>query len=148
MNTFTLILDFVLILIALVIIAQFATLAWVKRKSRSAIRSRYSPQDIIMQSLVANSFGQTSKGLSQVRGNGALVLTKDEIWFRLALPARELTIPLKSITSISIKESHLKKKKARPLLYIEFNSLWGIDSAAWMVKGPEEWKRAIEAAHS
>ncbi len=142
------ILDLVIILVVLVFAVQALTLAWVKRKARRAIQNRYSPQDILMYSLTANFFGQTSRGYSQIRGNGALVLTRNELWFALALPRNEITIPLQSIITTSIEKSHLKKTKMRPLLHIKFNSLSGIDSVAWLVEDPEEWQETIEKVRS
>ncbi len=144
MNTAFPILGSVLLLVIFLLLMQVLTLAWVKRKSRLAIKSRYAPNEIIMQSLTANFFGQTSKGYPQIRGNGALVLTKDELWFKMALPKKELTISLQSIITVSIKKSHLKKTKMRPVLYVEFDSYSGIDSAAWLVEYPEEWQEAIK----
>ena len=144
MSTALIIIDSIIALVVLLLIIQFAMLMWVKRRSRSAILARYSPPEIIMQSHAANFFGQTSKGGSQIRGNGALVLTKDELWFKLALPQEEMTIPLRSITGTEIKKSHLKKSKMRELLHVEFNSPSGTDSAAWLVKNPQEWQREIE----
>ncbi len=138
------ILGSVLLLVVSIFLIQAITLAWVKRKSSSTIQGRYISDEIIMQSLAANFFGQTSKGKSQIRGNGALVLTKNELWFRMAIPHKELDIPVKSITATSIEKSHLGKTKLRPLLYVEFSLPSGIDSAAWLIEYPEDWIQAIE----
>ncbi len=143
--------DFTFIIIALVLIlvlilygVQVLTLKWVKRRSLAAIRRRYGESDIILQSLTANFFGQTSKGYSQIRGNGALVLTKNELWFRMALPENELTIPVRNVAAAEIRKSHLRKSKIRPLFYVEFNTLEGLDSAAWLVEDPKQWCKEIE----
>jgi len=143
--------DFTLIIIALVLIlvlvlfgVQVLTLKWVKRRSMAEIRGRYGENDIILQSLAANFFGQTSEGYSQIRGNGALVLTKNELWFRMAMPAKELSIPIRNITDTEIRKSHLKKTKMRPLFYVEFTTPEGPDSAAWLVEDPRDWCKEIE----
>ena len=143
MNTAFPILGSILLLVLFLFLFQLLTLRWVQRRSRSAIWDRYTDNQIVMKSLAANFFGQTSKGKAQIRGNGALVLSKNELWFRMALPQRELTIPLASITSVSIVKSHLGKTKLMPLLYVEFISPAGIDSVAWLVEYPEEWMKAI-----
>lgn len=144
MNTAFPILGAVLLLVVFLFLIQVLTLKWVGRKSLSAIRNRYAAHQIIMQSLAANFFGKTSKGKSQIRGNGALVLTRDELWFRMAMPNRELVVPMKNITSSSIVKTHLGKTKLKPLLFVEFQSSEGIDSAAWLVEYPEEWVKAIK----
>jgi hypothetical protein len=142
------ILGAVLLLVLILFFIQILTLAWVKRRSRLAIQVRYTSNEIIIQSLAANFFGQTSKGKWQVRGNGALVLTEDELWFRMAIPRKELVIPLKQITNISIAKSHLGKSKLRPLLLVEFDLELGSDSAAWLVEDLDEWVQAIRGVGS
>ena len=116
----------------------------VEKKLYERVEKRFVGQRIIVMALKANFFGQKSKGGRQVRGNGALVLTETELWFSLAAPEREISIPLSQIKSVILKRSHLGKTVFRPLLYIEYSSGVDDDSIAWHVNQPEEWKAAIE----
>jgi hypothetical protein len=73
-----------------------------------------------------------------------LVLTEDELWFLLGIPSREISIPLRDITSASLVKSHPGKTKLRPLLRVEYLSEGIADSVAWAVNDPEKWKATIE----
>lgn len=117
------------------------------RGLQTDIEQRTAGQDVIMQTGNANSFGQSSKGIKQIRGNGALILTRQEIQFLMAVPRSEITIPLSQVTSVSLPKSHLGKTVFKPLLRVEYQSLEGPDSIAWAVQHPEQWKSAIENAN-
>lgn len=110
------------------------------------VERRTADQSVVMQTSNANFFGQTSKGGKQLRGNGALILTRDEISFLMALPRKEIVIPLNRVVSVSLPKSHLGKSIFKPLLRVEYDSLEGRDSVAWAVKEPGKWKTAIETA--
>ncbi|MHA1111328.1 MAG: hypothetical protein ACTSRE_09515 [Promethearchaeota archaeon] len=89
-----------------------------------------------------NYFGQESKGLGQVRGNGSLILTDSELYYEMWAPKRVLRIPRNSILRVENPSPkwHLKKSKSRPLLKIHFRNEKGEeDSAAWIVPHLEQW---------
>ncbi|NQT73135.1 MAG: hypothetical protein HQ553_10280 [Chloroflexi bacterium] len=117
------------------------------RGLQADIERRTAGQDVIMQTGNANSFGQSSRGIKQIRGNGALILTRQEIQFLMTVPRSEITIPLGQVTSVSLPKSHLGKTVFKPLLRVEYQSLEGPDSIAWAIQNPEKWKSAIENAH-
>ena len=117
-----------------------------REKLGKALKEKFSGQTIILQSRHANFFGQRSGGQKQVRGNGALVLTTKELFFLLAHPKREFTIPLKDITAVTFPKSHLGKSMMRPLLLVEYLNDSVADGLAWFVPHHEEWKKAIETA--
>lgn len=56
--------------------------------------------NIILYSPSANFFGQESKGLKQIRGTGALVLTENELIFEMGKPKEKFKTPLVSIKGI------------------------------------------------
>ncbi len=92
----------------------------------------------------ANFFGLESWGLMQVRGIGMLVLTKNELFFGMYKPAKNLSIPLKSILKVKTKDkSHLKKSKFKRLLKIIFLNDEKEDSAAWLIKNVDGWGERI-----
>jgi len=54
------------------------------------VSDRYPEYTRILSSPMANLFGIKSGGMKQVRGNGVLLLTFHEIFFRMLLPKKEL----------------------------------------------------------
>jgi hypothetical protein len=110
-----------------------------KRRALDEIRRKFAGRTIVRQSVGANYFGRSSAGLGQVRGNGVLVLTADELYFLMFAPHRELTIPLNTVTSVSTPRSHLGKTAGVRLLRVDFRAGTGEDTAAWAVRGVDEW---------
>jgi hypothetical protein len=89
-----------------------------------------------------NFFGQETKGLGQMRGNGCLILTNTELYFEMWWPKRTLKVPRHLISNVENPPPkwHLKKTKNRPLLKIHFTNEQGYeDSAAWIVPELEQW---------
>lgn len=93
----------------------------------------------------ANFFGQESLGITQVRGNGILRITEDEIYFHMLMPARVFRFPIENITAVETPKSFLGKTKFVPLLKVAFtNDEGSSDSAAWLVSDLSEAKNLIE----
>ena len=110
----------------------------VRGAAREKIAARFPEGDYLRASEMANNFGVTSKGVTQARGNGALVLTHDALHF-LALAGADLSIPRSSIHASSIVSSHLGKSVGRALLKVEYDN----DSVAFFVEEPEAWREAL-----
>jgi hypothetical protein len=114
------------------------------KKRRKAIMSLFENSEIILGPSSANSFGQESLGVKQVRGNGLLILTEHELFFGMYVPRKDWHIPLKTITIIEIVRSHLYKTKSRDLLKVVFTNKFGkIDSIAWLVGNLEIWIKTL-----
>ncbi len=128
----------------------FLLIAGILRMVRVSVRrdleKRLDPKDVLQADLFSNFFGQQSRGLGQIRGNGGLVLLRDRLYFLLAAPRRELVIPFANITDISLPSSFLGKSVLRPLLRVDFFSGTGADAAAWALRDPGNWKAALEQA--
>ncbi len=134
-----------------VIIGVFSLLTLLKfffsstrRKLETHIQKNFDRSEIIGVTTNANFFGEQSKGAKQVRGNGALVLTKDQIYFIRAVPFKEYTITLKSVSRVSLPNSFNGKSIFSKLLCIQYETGSESDAIAWAVKNPESWKKAIE----
>ena len=110
------------------------------------VAERIEPGKIPRKDLWVEYFGRKRKGLVQLRGNGALVLTDSRLWFYQAVPGTETAIPLGSVMRVSTSMSHLSKTIFRPLLLVEFDCGEGPDSAAWAVSDTEGWMRDVETA--
>ncbi len=116
---------------------------WFHKKDKEILKN-FEGKEIIMRSSFANFFGQESKGVKQVRGNGLIVLTKDELYFEMYAPKRQFNVPLKSISKIETVKWHLKKTKSRPLLKVIYkNELGENDSLAWLVRDLDSWLNVL-----
>jgi len=95
----------------------------------------------------ANCLGVRSKGHGQVRGNGCLALTADEIVFRMWIPSRITRVPLDSITAVDTGRAFMGK--ASPLKHVRVTWTSGEgpdDETAWIVRDAERWQTAIKNA--
>jgi hypothetical protein len=119
---------------------------WSLRRARKVLEQEFADRNVIKLSPMANFFGQESLGVRQMRGNGTLVLTDDELWFRRLLPKRDYSVPLNTITGVGTKKSHLGKTRFKPLLHVEYATPAGPDSIAWDVPNVDEWVTAVRQA--
>lgn len=116
------------------------------KNKRKKILEKFNEEDIIQVSEKANFFGVESKGSKQVRGNGVLVLKKNELYFQMWIPKRILKISISSIKNVTSTTHHLRKMKDINLLKVIFiNDNGKEDSAAWWVKYLNEWLTKLKA---
>ena len=95
----------------------------------------------------ASFFGQESRGVIQMRGNGTLILTDTELIFERWVPNTTFRVPLKSIQGIERPTSFLGKTRFAPLLKVVFsNEAMNPDSMAWQVRDLDGWVNRITAA--
>ncbi len=135
----------IVLLVALILVIVFMSLRRMAAGREQAARERFPSAKMIVAG--ANFFGQESRGVTQMRGNGTLVLTDAEVFFEQWMPRREFRIPLTAIQSIETPTSHLGKTNFRPLLKVIFKGETGnTDSMAWLVRDVEGLKRALEEA--
>jgi hypothetical protein len=92
-------------------------------------------------------FGQESRGVTQMRGNGTLILTDDELLFKQWVVSKEFRIPLRSIQSIETPRSFLGKTQGVQLLKVNYLTESGApDAIAWRVSDLAGLIRKIEEA--
>ena len=119
-------------------------------KFRAQVQARFAADEIVLAEWFANNFGVQSRGVTQLRGNGALVLGTDALHFVMMATKSELKIPLASITAVSFANSHLGKTVqawtgARKLLAVDFtNEVGAPDRVALLVHQPEAWQQALQ----
>jgi hypothetical protein len=88
--------------------------------------------------------GLESRGKGQVRGNGWLVLTTDELRFRQWVPDRETRIPRAAITAVETDRWWLGKSVGVKLLIVRWRTPEGGDDAmAWRVRDLDSWLAAL-----
>jgi hypothetical protein len=111
-----------------------------RRRVAEDVSSRLGAGRIVAIDEGANSFGVESKGVAQVRGNGCLAATAEEILFLMWFPRKELRIPRNRIIAVEQPRSHLGKSYGGPLLKIHFTDDQGKpDSVAWAVNDLPMW---------
>lgn len=116
----------------------------IKRNRAEELFANYHKDKIIYFSKEVNYFGRKSENRLQIRGNGSLLLTPDELHFLRWVPKKNIVISLDDITQIERVDSFLDKKINRELLKVDFNNERGeIDSAAWMVDNMKAWEKVI-----
>lgn len=115
-----------------------------RRKLDRLVAEKFDRREILGATIRANFFGVKSKGGAQIRGNGALVLTGDEIHFIRAVPLMEFSIPKSSIRKVSTPRSFNGKSVLVPLLCVSYDTEAGEDSVAWALPNTMQWKDAIE----
>ena len=128
--------------ILLLVVALFALI--MVPVSRRAKRLRASMEEELGGSArrIENvqGLGLESRGKGQVRGNGWLVLSEDELVFRMWVPARETRIPLAAMTDVGTEKAWLGKWVGARLLRVRWRAEDGTEDAmAWRVRDLDEW---------
>ena len=127
-----------LLVLALLFISLCIFLIKLKKsisKGHERIMEEFKDKNIIYSDKFANFFGIKSAGAAQIRGNGILVLTEDELFFKRLMPDMEMRIPRKKIKNIEFPKSFLGKSVFKPLLKITYETESGtLDEAAWYTR--------------
>ena len=139
-----------LAIVALLVLVGLAPavvlIALARRARRGATGGEEGLADPNARSATVLGLGLESRGRGQVRGNGELVLTADELRFRQWVPQRETTIPLAAITTVDTVRTWLGKWVGSTLLCVRWRTEDGTEDAmAWQVRDLEGWRAALEA---
>jgi hypothetical protein len=117
-----------------------------RRRIAEEVRARLGESEILVIDESANCFGVESAGATQIRGNGCLAATRDELLFIMWIPLREVSIPRPWITAVERVNSHLGKTIFQPLLKVRFTDDQArADSVAWAVRDLPAWEAALSA---
>ena len=117
-----------------------------RRAVEAEVRAELGDSEIVAIDNRANCFGLESAGVMQIRGNGCLAATNDEVLFIMWIPRKEIRIPRAWITSVERAKSHLGKTVFRPLLKINYtDDQSGPESVAWLVRDLPAWEAALSA---
>jgi hypothetical protein len=142
-----------LLLLALVVFfaivfgGVFLVLRNTARQKEASARERYP--DARQIDRAASFFGQESRGVTQMRGNGTLILTESDLIFEMWVPNKAFRIPLRSIQSLENPSSFLGKSRFTPLLKVVYTNEQGtMDAMAWQVPDITSWMRYINEART
>jgi hypothetical protein len=135
----------ILIFVALVFAVVLALVGRRAGRMRAELESRLGEPP--RRAANAQGLGLESRGKGQVRGNGWLVLTGDELLFRQWVPDRETRIPLAFVTAVETPRWWLGKSVGSRLLCVRWRTEdGGEDAMAWNVRDREEWMELIATA--
>lgn len=134
-------------MMAILYITLFGFLARRMQSEAREVLASLPGQTVVLASPNANFFGQESKGLAQWRGNGILVLTDQQLYFRRMAPRADWRLPLSAITGVDTPREHLAKVSAKPLLRVHYTNEQGQpDSLAWQVPNLDTWTQKLREA--
>ena len=132
-------------IVAFVVLLLFVVMLPVARRARrQKAEMEAELGDTAERTENAQGLGLESRGKGQVRGNGWLILTADELRFRQWVPSRETRIPRSAITSVDSDRWWLGKSVGRKLLVVRWRTPEGGDDAmAWNVRDLDGWLTAL-----
>jgi hypothetical protein len=132
----------ILAFVALLLVLAMLPVARRARRLKAEMEAELG--DAAERSENAQGLGLESRGKGQVRGNGWLVLTHDELRFRQWVPNRETRIPRAAITAVETDRWWLGKSVGRKLLVVRWRTPEGREDAmAWNVRDLEGWLSAL-----
>ena len=140
--------EMVVVIVVVVVIALLLG-AFLIRRAAGAARRRIDAaigELEVLRRGKANFYGVASKGATQVRGIGTLVLTPDALVFFQMVPAAEVRVPRSAITHVEIAQSFLGKTQGRDLLVVEWSidgDAPGEDRVAYDVPELDAWRLAL-----
>ena len=130
----------VLLLVLLLVFVPMVVKRTLGPRLDKRIAAVYRPDAILLKDPMALSFGLTSRGVTQGRGNGALVLTPTTLhWFQFVPRRSDVVIPRDAIAEVAAARGHLGKMIGRDILLAKFEYNGKPDSMAWHVHDLEAW---------
>ena len=132
----------ILVVVAVVLVGAGVAWAWMRRAASAGRRAALAAvgDEPVARSADANSFGVSSAGRGQVRGNGTLVLTDRSLVFAQWAPARTVHVPLAAVTEVATPRSHLGKSRGVRLLRVSWRRQDGVEDAIGLqVHDLDDW---------
>jgi hypothetical protein len=131
---------------ALLLIAMVAFLVFLRIREARRIVRKFSRERIVLTSFSVTFYGLESEPGGPARSVGALVLSKDGLYFLARVSHRELTIPGSAIIHLDVTNTHRGRTLRQYVLAIRFlNSEGKGETAAFRLLRPARWITAIKA---
>lgn len=128
--------------LAVAVLVWFA-LRWLRQARTGAIETGtrlLEGRDLVVQDTAANCFGLRSAGAGQIRGNGFLAATADEVVFVMWVPRRVVHVRRLLLVEADTTRSHLGKTVSRDLLRLRWiNDDGDEEEAAFAVRNLPAW---------
>lgn len=136
-------------LISIAVICIVVFFIFLKKKQdelEESFQKRFTGQKILYMDKYVRIIAQQSRGLSQTAGMGYLVLTSQELYFKLQLINKEISIPVSSLLNVGETRRMGGKNPLRTMLKVDFNTIDGKEDAiALLVKDLSRWKAEISS---
>jgi hypothetical protein len=134
------------VLVTLIVI--FGLVIWWLRRKQGKISRKWQREGVtfLRGPAMVNVWGLESEGLAQIRGNGVMALTGQELRIARLVPAKEWHLPHHSITHVALEPSFLGKRRTKPVLVITFAKGGRTDRLGVYVRERQSWLEAIATA--
>lgn len=109
------------------------------READLRLRELLVGEPILLRDDMANCLGLRSRGPTQLRGNGVLVLTRDRLAFAPLFRRDPILVELARIRSVGTTRSHLGKSIGRELLSVEYDD----EQVVWFVRDLPHWLASL-----
>ena len=123
----------------------FGLMVWWLGRKKSAITRQWEREGAVFLRGPegANFSGLESQGMGQVRGNGFIALTGEDVRVARAVPAATWRIPHRQIKTATLEPSFLGKRRSSPVLVITFEADGQRDRLGVYVRDGQAWVEAI-----
>jgi len=138
--------------VALAFVISAVTMWFIARLARRRLpeameAAARSGTDTLRVAPMTQFYGVVSAGRGQLRGDGVLILTAEELRFDMWSPERRLVIPLAAVLTVDTTKRHAGRYSVKPLLRVAWRDAHGLeDAAAWALTERDEWARAVDDA--
>lgn len=129
------------------LIVGFGFIIWWLRRHKAALTKAWLREGVVFLRgpTGANVSGLESQGMVQVRGNGVIALTGDDLRITRAAPSAEWRIPFDQIKEVTLESSFLGKRRSMQVLVITFaEDGQPADRIGVYVRQPQAWLEAIK----
>lgn len=133
------------VIVLVVVVVVRLTLGDLRKRGKAEIAQAFPRGGVLRSEPMAVMLGLESRGQRRTSSSGPLVLTQHEIWFRQLEPKHTLRVPFASVLEVSLVRKHLGHSMKRDLVHVRFKDGTNVDSVAWFVKAPAEWRASLEA---
>ncbi|MBK8034091.1 MAG: hypothetical protein IPK17_32235 [Chloroflexi bacterium] len=131
-----------LVIVGIIMVVTLLILSRVSRAQIAKAREQF-PQALAV--LNANFAGLTADPSVRLRGNGILVITRDELYFKQWVTNREFRVPIRGIQSVELVSNFMGRWSFTPILKVNFTGAEGEAAAiGWHVRDAESVKQQIE----
>lgn len=128
-----------------IFMAVIAFLAIIRQIETRRIFTKFSKDEVLMLTFGVNYFGVDSEPGRPDRSSGALVLTKEGLYYRARYATKELFIPGRNIVKLEVIEALKGKSLNQKAVGIFFkNTVDERDLAAFRIPHSAQWARAIK----
>jgi hypothetical protein len=141
-----------LVAVALAFVISGVTMWFIARLARRRLPEAMEAAsrggtDTLRVAPMTQFYGVVSAGRGQLRGDGVLILTADELRFDMWSPERRLVIPLAAVLHVDTTKRHAGRYSVKPLLRVTWRDAHGLeDAAAWALTERDEWAQALDDA--